>query len=221
MRLALVYVESRVPQVSGNALAGPDCSMPKHTGASYEAVASRYAAAVDTKSWNAHYERPALLSLLPPLQNAKVLDVGCGSGWYAEHLVREGADVTAFDLNTEFVSLTKERVGGKARVLQADLAEPLAFARDQEFDLAVCPLVLHYLRDWGPTFQELNRVLKPHGILAFSTHHPVMDWQLFKTDSYFAIELLEDEWDDIGRVSFYRRPLSAIADELHGQTLAA
>src|SRR5262245_49272741 len=140
--------------------------MRKHTGASYDTIAGRYAAAVDTKSWNAHYERPALVSLLPPLKNAKVLDVGCGSGWYAEFLVSEGADVTAFDLNAEFVSLTKGRVGARATVLQADLAEPLTFAGDEEFDVAVCPLVLHYLRDWLPTLRELSRVLKPGGILA-------------------------------------------------------
>jgi SAM-dependent methyltransferase len=188
--------------------------MAKHTGSSYEGIASRYAATVDTKPWNAHYERPALISLLPSLEGAKVLDVGCGPGWYAEHLVGRGADVTAFDLNAEFVGLTKARVGNRARVLQADLAETLAFAADQEFDIAVCPLVLHYLRDWRPTLRELNRVLKSGGVLVFSTHHPFMDWQLFKTESYFAIELLEDEWEDIGRVDYYRRPLMAITEDL-------
>ena len=189
--------------------------MPEHSGSCYEAIAGRYAATVDTKPWNAHYERPALVSMLPALKGAKVLDAGCGSGWYAEYLVREGADVTAFDLNAEFVSLTRARVGARARVLQADLAEPLAFAADQEFDVAVCPLVLHYLRDWGPTLRELHRVLKPNGVLVFSTHHPFMDWQLFKTDSYFNIELLNDEWEDIGRVAYYRRPLTAIAGDLY------
>ena len=189
--------------------------MAKHTGASYEGIASKYAAAVDTKPWNAYYERPALISLLPPLEGAKVLDVGCGPGWYADYLVGHGADVTAFDLNTEFVGLTKTRVGSTARVLQADLAEPLAFASDGEFDVAVCPLVLHYLRDWRPTLRELNRVLKADGVLVFSTHHPFMDWQLFKTESYFATELLQDEWEDIGKVSYYRRPLMAITEDLY------
>ena len=187
----------------------------KHTGSSYESIASKYAATVDTKPWNAHYERPALISLLPSLERAKVLDVGCGPGWYADYLVGQGADVTAFDLNAEFVGLTKARVGDRARVLQADLAEPLTFAADQEFDIAVCPLVLHYLRDWRPTLRELNRVLKSDGVLVLSTHHPFMDWQLFNTESYFAVELLEDEWEDIGRVEYYRRPLMAITEDLY------
>lgn len=189
--------------------------MPEHTGSCYDGIAGNYAATVDARPWNAHYERPALVSLLPALQGAKVLDAGCGAGWYAEYLLGQGADVTAFDLNAEFLALTKARVGIRAKVLQADLSMPLSFAADQEFDVVVCPLVLHYLRDWQPALREFNRVLKPAGVLAFSTHHPFMDWQLFKTENYFAIDLIEDEWEGIGRVDYYRRPLTAITEDLH------
>ena len=187
--------------------------MTEHTGASYEAIAGKYAAAVDTQPWNAFYERPAVLSLLPPLAHARVLDVGCGSGWYAEYLLGRGAMVTSFDLNVEFVSLTRARVGESARVLQADLAAPLDFAVDGEFDAVVCPLVMHYLKDWQTALREFRRVLRPDGVLVFSTHHPFMDWKLFNTEDYFAVELLEDEWE-VGKVRFYRRPLTAISQAL-------
>jgi hypothetical protein len=40
-----------------------------------------------------------------------------------------------------------------------------------------------------------------------------MDWTLFDKEDYFALELLEDEWD-IGKVRFYRRPLTAISQAL-------
>jgi len=185
----------------------------EHTGTSYEGIAGKYAETVDTKPWNAYYERPAVISLLPALLNARVLDVGCGSGWYAEYLLSRGAAVTAFDVNLEFVTLTRTRVGERAHVLRADLADPLDFAGDGEFDVVVSPLVMHYLKDWQPVFREFHRVLKPHGMLVFSTHHPFMDWTLFDKEDYFALELLEDEWD-IGKVSFYRRPLSAISQAL-------
>jgi SAM-dependent methyltransferase len=188
--------------------------MTEHTGASYEAIAAKYAATVDSKPWNAHYERPAVVSLLPALANTKVLDVGCGSGWYAEYLAAHGAIVTAFDFNTEFVALTRARIGERAKVLQADLTEPLDFAADEEFDLAVCPLVMHYLRDWRPPLRELYRVLKPLGVLVFSTHHPFNDWKLFNREDYFATELLEDEFEGVGKVTFYRRPLTAICEAL-------
>lgn len=185
----------------------------EHTGASYEGIAGKYAEIVDTQPWNAYYERPAVISLLPSLMNARVLDAGCGSGWYAEYLLGRGAEVTAFDVNLEFVTLTRARVGERAHVLQADLAAPLEFAGDGEFDVVVCPLVMHYLKDWQPVFREFHRILKPHGVLVFSTHHPFMDWKLFDREDYFAVELLEDDWG-VGKMRFYRRPLTAINEAL-------
>ena len=188
--------------------------MSEHTGASYEGIAGNYAQRVDSSPMNAYYERPAMRSLLPPLEGARVLDVGCGSGWYAEQLVEAGARVTSFDLNEELVALTRARVGGRAAVLRANLAEPLSFAADGAFDLAVAPLVLHYLRDWSPALCELRRVLRPGGLLVFSTHHPFMDWQQFQRDDYFAVERLDDHWEGVGPVQFYRRPLTVISRDL-------
>jgi 2-polyprenyl-3-methyl-5-hydroxy-6-metoxy-1,4-benzoquinol methylase len=185
----------------------------KHTGDCYADKARKYAESVDTRPWNAHFERPAVISMLPSLAGAKVLDAGCGSGWYAEQMIQGGANVTAFDFNAEFVDLTRSRVGDQAQVLQADLAEPLNFALNEEYDLVLCPLVMHYLKDWKPTLRELHRVLKPRGLLVFSTSHPFLDWKYFKRDSYFASELLEDEWD-IGKMRFYRRPLTAMSQAL-------
>lgn len=188
--------------------------MSDHTGRSYEEIAGAYAAKVDASPMNTLYERPAVVSLLPPLAGAHVLDIGCGSGWYAEHLLGQGARVTSFDLDETFVALTRARVGERATVLRADLAEPLAFAQSGEFDLAVAPLVLHYLRDWVPPLREIHRVLRPGGALVFSTHHPFMDWQEFKREDYFAVDLLEDFWQGVGAVQFYRRPLTAISKAL-------
>lgn len=188
--------------------------MTEHTGGDYRGRAETYAARVDTNPWNAHYERPAVTSVLPPLYEAAVLDVGCGSGWYAEYFVNAGATVTSFDFDADFVRLTSARLGARAKVLQADLAQPLQFAADSTFDVVVAPLVLHYLRDWLTPFKELHRVLRPGGRLVFSTHHPFNDWKQFNRDDYFATELLHDEWEHFGKVTFYRRPLTAMSRDL-------
>jgi SAM-dependent methyltransferase len=188
--------------------------MQEHTGVSYKGKAGKYAAVVDDKPWNALYERPAVLSMLPPLAKIRVLDAGCGSGWYASYLLDQGAQVTAVDYDDEFVALTRERLGTRARILQADLSRPLEFAADAEFDLIVSPLVMHYFKDWEPVLKEYNRILKPHGLLVFSTHHPFMDWKNFNCEDYFRIEKLDDEWKDIGKIQFYRRPLTAMSSAL-------
>jgi hypothetical protein len=43
----------------------------------YDTIASRYAARIDERPWNALYERPTTLALLPHVGGKDVLDAGC------------------------------------------------------------------------------------------------------------------------------------------------
>lgn len=187
--------------------------MNKHTGSSYDEIAEKYADAQDKKPWNIYFERPGVLQFLPDVSGKDVLDAGCGPGFYTHFMAERGANVTAFDLNLVFVKRTQERTGPQVKVFQADLAEPLSFAADGSFDLVICVLVLHYLKDWLPTLTEFHRVLRPGGLLIFSTHHPFSDMEMSPTGDYFSTDLIEDEWD-IGKVQFYRRPLTKIFQDL-------
>lgn len=179
----------------------------------YETMAEYYFREVDRKPFNADYERPATLSLLPDVNGRKVLDAGCAAGWYTEWLIRHGANVTAIDFSPAMIRMTRQRVGDKAEVIQADLNEPLDFLEDQSFDLILSSLTLHYLKDWQPVMNEFRRILKPGGNFVFSVHHPFMDFTYFNRENYFLTELLEDEWGTtMGKVKvqFYRRPIQAI-----------
>jgi SAM-dependent methyltransferase len=190
--------------------------MSEHTGSSYDPISKKYADKLeddDKAPYNAYYERPAVLSQLPPLEGLRVLDAGCGTGKLADIMVSQGASVTAFDYNADFVEWSRQRLGDRAVVLQADLAQPLSFAADKSFDLVTASLVLHYLKDWAPALRELQRVLAPGGLLVFSTHHPTMTWQLFKLEDYHAETLIEDEWA-IGTVRYYHHSLDYISGAL-------
>ncbi|AGA24635.1 class I SAM-dependent methyltransferase [Singulisphaera acidiphila] len=180
----------------------------------YDQIAAAYAAKVDTSPYNALYERPAMLALLPPVQGRDLLDAGCGSGWYSEQFIARGARVTAMDASSVIAAYTQARVGNRAVVHVADLAHPLQFAADSQFDVIVSPLVLHYLPTWEPTLREFHRVLRPGGHLVFSTHHPGSEAERLGTTAYFDTELVEETWEDVGQVRFYRRPLSAIFEAL-------
>lgn len=177
-------------------------------------MADAYNARVDTHPHNALYERPAVLSVLPPLAGLTILDAGCGSGWYAQHFLENGAArVVCVDVSQKMADAARARLGMHAQVLTFDLANPLTFATDGEFDLIAAPLVLHYLADWTPTLLEFQRVLKLGGTLVFSTHHPIMDVKLFDLPDYFATAYIEDEWDT-GKVSYYHRSLTTILNSV-------
>jgi SAM-dependent methyltransferase len=183
----------------------------------YDEVADRYVRQVDANPFNAEYERPAMLGLLPPLADRRVLDAGCGAGWYAERLLEAGAHVTGVDASAAMAAYARRRVGERAEIHVHDLATPLPFA-DASFDLVLCPLVLHYLPDIAPTLAEFRRVLHPMGTLVLSTHHPCHEAARLEAEgsavTYFATEPVEEEWDDIGRVRFFRRPLTAVFEAL-------
>src|SRR5207237_1277242 len=93
----------------------------------YEAIAERFAEHSETSAHNAFCERPATLSLLPDVRGMRVLDAGCGPGFYTEWLARHGADVVGIDGSAKMVALTRKRVGPSAAVRQWNLLRPLDF----------------------------------------------------------------------------------------------
>jgi len=160
---------------------------------------------------NAYYERPAIKALISEINGKKVLEAGCGGGVLTEWLVDEGAKVTAFDISKKMISYAKKRLGDKAIIHVADLSKPLAFVEDNTIDMIVASLVLHYISNWLPVFEEFKRVIKEDGSIVFSTHHPHADWKWHDRPNYFKKELYEESWNIEGKsypVKYYHRTLA-------------
>jgi SAM-dependent methyltransferase len=184
----------------------------------YESLAESYAALAPTKAHNAYYERPAMLSLLPPVENKQVFDAGCGPGIYAEWLVTKGASVVACDLSPRMLALAEARLQGRAQFFMADLSGPLMNLESASIDIVLSALTLDYIRDWLNVFKEFYRVLRTGGHLLFSAGHPSDEfYEHHPTGNYFQIERVEFEWRGFGQpvvVPYYRRPLSAMVNPL-------
>ena len=181
----------------------------------YDSIAERYAADIDERPWNALYERPATLALLPAVDKQDVLDAGCGHGWYADWLERHGARVVAVDRSAAMVALAQKRLAGRARVIQGDVGNLRGVLADQSFDLVLSSLVLHYAADLPAVFAESARLLRPGGMLVFSTHHPVHDQLSLLDPGYLHAELIEEEWGWLGeKMRYYRRPLRDLTEPL-------
>jgi SAM-dependent methyltransferase len=184
----------------------------------YEQLAERYARRIDTKPHNAFYEWPAVLALLPDVRGLRVLDAGCGTGRYTAWLLDHGARVVGIDASPSMLRYARERTGGRAEMRLADLSQPLDFLSDAAFDLVLSALVIHYVEDSDALFAEFHRVLRPEGLLVFSTGHPFGDFLYFKSANYFATEAVGAYWHGFGGepvyVPQYRQPLSATTEAL-------
>ncbi len=183
----------------------------------YAEYASAYADAIEANIYNAQFERPSLLALLPDVKNKSVLDLGCGPGVYAQILTQRGARVTAVDGSAEMVAITSDRLGPSVNCYQQNLNDGLPTEKDHSYDVVISPLTIHYLQDWRPFLKAVHRVLKHAGSFVFSTHHPMVDFTASPSGDYFRTELIEEQWDTIGKpvdVAYYRRPLTGIFESL-------
>jgi SAM-dependent methyltransferase len=179
------------------------------------ALAASYARVTAANAANAEYERPAVRVLLGEVRGLDVLDAGCAAGEHSAWLVEHGARVVAIDGSPAMAMLARERLGADARVLCADLAEPLPL-EDGSFDLVLSSLTLHYLEDWTEVLGEFARVLRERGRLVFSIHHPFVTG--LEVANYHAVAPIEESWKGFAetpvQVRFYHRPLQRVVGDL-------
>jgi len=115
-------------------------------------------------------ERLGYIRLAP----RRLLDLGCGTGLFLDGLARRyrRAELIALDFAPNMLRLARRRGHwlNRPRVLCAD-AEQLPLA-DDSVDLVFSNATLQWVNDLDATFRELLRVLRPGGLLLFSTFGP-------------------------------------------------
>ena len=106
-------------------------------------------------------------------QNMKILDLGCGIGfWVTEFGMRGFSNLYAADLTEQALALTANRLnmfGVKAELSQQN-AENMTF-ENAKFDHANCQGVIHHIPDTEATVREIARVLKPGGSACISVYY--------------------------------------------------
>jgi ubiquinone/menaquinone biosynthesis C-methylase UbiE len=96
----------------------------------------------------------------------RILDVGCGPGYYVTELLDEvGANgsVVGLDSSPDMLAIARHRAEGKGNV---EFVEGVATALPgdgDEFDGVICVQVLEYVEDATAALAEMYRVLAPGG----------------------------------------------------------
>ncbi len=102
----------------------------------------------------------------------KVLDVGCGDGYYLHLLssLRVKLSLTGLDSDKKALESAKKNLLGKKIRLVYDKAEELPF-KSNSFDRIIASEVLEHIEDDVQAIREIRRVLKPRGIFVVSVPH--------------------------------------------------
>jgi len=118
-------------------------------------------------------EWPALRALLPDLRGLKVLDLGCGFGWFCRWARAQGAaQILGIDVSENMLARARASTADPAiTYVRADL-ERLDLSR-AVFDLAYSSLALHYVEDLGGLLRKVHEALAADGVLVFSVEHPI------------------------------------------------
>jgi 2-polyprenyl-3-methyl-5-hydroxy-6-metoxy-1,4-benzoquinol methylase len=118
-------------------------------------------------------EWPSLRSLLPDLRGARILDLGCGFGWFSRWAREQGAQsVLGFDVSENMLKRAIEMTSDDAIVYRKFDLEQTELP-EAGFDLVFSSLALHYVENLGRVFRSVFRALVPGGWLIFSTEHPI------------------------------------------------
>jgi SAM-dependent methyltransferase len=118
-------------------------------------------------------EWPVLKALLPDLRGRRVVDLGCGFGWFCRYAREAGAaEVLGLDLS--------ENMLARARTMTADPAITYRRADLEEldlppasFDFAYSSLAFHYVENLPGLLATIANALVPGGRLVFSAEHPI------------------------------------------------
>jgi ubiquinone/menaquinone biosynthesis C-methylase UbiE len=118
-------------------------------------------------------EWPVLRAMLPDLHGLKVLDLGCGFGWFCRWARGQGAaQILGIDVS--------EKMLARARAATQD--NTITYARaDMEqleltpgsFDLVYSSLALHYVENLDRLMAEVYGAMVPGGSLVVSVEHPI------------------------------------------------
>ena len=161
-------------------------------------------------------EWESVRALLPPLAGRRVVDLGCGFGWFARHAAEEGAaSVLGLDLSENMIARARAETQSTAvRYAIADL-DTLTLPQGA-FDLAYSSLAFHYIADFDRLVRTVHAALTPGSSFVFTIEHPIYmapsqpDWaevdgrQVWPLDDYLVEGRRTTDWLARGVVKYHR-----------------
>jgi len=137
------------------------------------------------------------------IRNRKILDIGCGFGWFELHAIKRGAAyIEGIELTRDDLKTAKRYIGNAGIAFRVGNAMELPY-KDSSFDTVVSWEVLEHLPENSEArmFKEVRRVLKERGVFYLSVPN----------DSFFC-KLLDPAWWLIGHRHYSKSTLVSLAE---------
>ncbi len=99
-------------------------------------------------------------------ENDRILELGCGTGYFTRELVKLKVHVTAIDISPELIEVAKSEIKSENVSFEVQNAYEMTYGSNQ-FNAVIGSSVLHHL-EIEKAVTEIFRVLKPGGMIAFT-----------------------------------------------------
>lgn len=138
------------------------------------------------------------MSLEKPL-----LEIGCGTGHWTRFFRQKGLKLTAIDLSAKMLEKAEEKNPKNVHFERMNV-EDLRF-RDHSFENIISIATLEFVNDREKAFQEINRVLKPGGVLIVGCLNELSEMgqhkkedELYRTAHFFKPDELKNHLSTFG-----------------------
>lgn len=161
------------------------------------------------------------------LNGERVLDLGCGYGWYTDFFTRNGADAVGVDGSEKMIAIAQERYPNLDFTL-ANIEKSLPFA-DGCFDIVFSNQVLMDIENTERVISECARILKENGVFYFGIVHPCFyDCKWLKDEKGYRYAKAMERYissyrltNELWGTAHFHRPMSFYLNSAakHGLTL--
>ncbi len=107
------------------------------------------------------------MTRIPWVGQGRLLDYGCGSGWFGARMREQGWNVTVMDFNAKSVGRVGQRYG--LRAVAGSLPHP--DLPPESFDVVTMGCVLEHVPQPHRVIEEVTRLLAPGGVLVVKVPH--------------------------------------------------
>lgn len=166
-------------------------AMKKDT--SWGNVADWYAGHVEGgDSYHKNVILPNLIRMMDIKVGKRVLDLACGSGFFAHEFYKAGAIVSGIDISPELIEIAQKKY--PKITFSVGTAKHFAQIPKQSIDIVTIVLAIQNIREVKETLAECARVLIPGGKIYIVMNHPAFripgasSWGFEKSKMYRRID---------------------------------
>ena len=114
-----------------------------------------------------------------PLENIKILDIGCGGGLLSEPLSRLGAEVVGIDASSKNINVANLHAKKNNLIIKYLCTSPENFKTNNKFDVILNMEIIEHVEDVDFFLKSCSKLLKKDGIMFVATLNKTLKSYLF------------------------------------------